>query len=117
MAEVEAARHFAEGVVQTAPWPLLILDRHLRVLKANPAFYQVFRTSHTETEDRWILRVQDNGIGLPPEIDITHPQSLGLNLVHDLASQVGAVLSWIVPRGRRLPSDSYPSSVARGRTA
>jgi len=42
LAEFDTARQFAEGVVQTAPWPLLILDRQLCVLQVNPAFYQTF---------------------------------------------------------------------------
>jgi two-component system, chemotaxis family, CheB/CheR fusion protein len=65
LAEVETARHFAEGVVQTAPWPLLILDRHLQVIKANPAFYQVFQTSHVETEQQFIYALGNGQWNIP----------------------------------------------------
>jgi two-component system, chemotaxis family, CheB/CheR fusion protein len=65
LAEVDTARHFAEGVVQTAPWPLLILDRHLRVIKANPAFYQVFRTLHAETEQQFIYALGNGQWNIP----------------------------------------------------
>jgi two-component sensor histidine kinase len=52
LAEVDTARHFSEGVVQTAPWPLLILNRQVHVIGANPAFYQFFQTTMAETEQR-----------------------------------------------------------------
>jgi two-component system CheB/CheR fusion protein len=65
LAEVDSARHFAEGVVQTAPWPLLILDRQLRVLKANPAFYQVYQTSQAETERQFIYALGNGQWNIP----------------------------------------------------
>jgi two-component sensor histidine kinase len=46
-------------------------------------------TLQPEAENRWLLVVQDNGIGIPGEIDITDTESLGLTLVHDLVSQLG----------------------------
>ena len=45
-------------------------------------------TLRPEAENRWLLVVQDNGIGLPSDIDITNTNFLGLTLVHDLASQL-----------------------------
>jgi two-component sensor histidine kinase len=45
-------------------------------------------TLRPEAENRWLLVVQDNGIGLPSEIDITQPNSVGLSLVHDMVSQL-----------------------------
>jgi two-component system CheB/CheR fusion protein len=59
LAEVNTARHFAEGVVQTAPWPLLIMDRQLRVLQANPAFYQTYQTPPEETEQQFFYALGD----------------------------------------------------------
>jgi two-component system CheB/CheR fusion protein len=67
LAEVETARHFAEEVVQAAPWPLLILDRQLRVIQANPAYYQFFQTSPEETEQQFIYTV-GNGQWNSPEL-------------------------------------------------
>jgi two-component system, chemotaxis family, CheB/CheR fusion protein len=67
LAEVDTARHFAEGVVQTAPWPLLILDRQLRVLQANPAFYQIYQTSQEESEQQFIYAL-GNGQWDNPEL-------------------------------------------------
>jgi two-component system CheB/CheR fusion protein len=65
LAEVDTARQFAEGVVQNAPWPLLILDRELRVIKANPAFYAVFQTSPEETERQLIYTLGNGPWNIP----------------------------------------------------
>jgi two-component sensor histidine kinase len=46
-------------------------------------------TLQPEAENRWLLVVQDNGIGLPSEVDIADTESLGLTLVHDLVNQLG----------------------------
>jgi two-component system CheB/CheR fusion protein len=67
LAEVDAARHFAEGVVQTAPWPLLILDRQLRVIRGNPAFYEFFQTTPEETDQQCIYAL-GNGQWNSPEL-------------------------------------------------
>ena len=65
LTEVDTARQFAEGIVQNAPWPLLILDRELRVIKANPAFYAVFQTSPEETERQLIYRLSNGPWNIP----------------------------------------------------
>jgi PAS domain S-box-containing protein len=39
-------------------------------------------------EDENILIVMDNGVGLPPDIDITNPSSLGLQLMNALVQQL-----------------------------
>jgi two-component system, chemotaxis family, CheB/CheR fusion protein len=65
LAEVNTARQFAEAVVQKAPWPLLILDRELRVIRANPAFYAVFETSSEATEQQFISTLGDGQWDIP----------------------------------------------------
>lgn len=42
---------------------------------------------------RFVLQVDDDGVGLPPDLDIDHSPSLGLQLVHTLADQIGGALS------------------------
>jgi PAS domain S-box-containing protein len=49
---------------------------------------QISVTLRPEAGNRWLLVVQDNGIGIPSDIDIAHTNSLGLTLVHDLVSQL-----------------------------
>lgn len=38
------------------------------------------------------LSVKDDGIGFPRGVDVTHPESLGLQLVNTLVAQIGGVL-------------------------
>lgn len=40
-----------------------------------------------------VLSVEDNGIGLPPEIDLEHVETLGLQLVHGLAQQIEGIVT------------------------
>ncbi len=40
--------------------------------------------------DRLVLRLSDNGIGLPEELDVSNATTLGLRLVKILANQMGA---------------------------
>ena len=48
--EAREAKDFAEAIVETVREPLLILDQHMRVLKATRSFYDTFRTTAEETE-------------------------------------------------------------------
>jgi two-component sensor histidine kinase len=41
---------------------------------------------------QFVLTVRDNGVGLPEQIDYRQTESLGLQLVHALANQLGATL-------------------------
>jgi PAS domain S-box-containing protein len=43
--------------------------------------------------DQVCLRVEDNGVGLPPGLDLAQTQSLGLQLVGDLVTQLGGTLA------------------------
>lgn len=46
------AREFAESIVETIREPLLVLDGDLSVIRANRAFYRVFKVIPEETEGR-----------------------------------------------------------------
>ena len=48
-ATVEAARNYAEAIVETVQVPLVVLESDLRVNKANQAFYDTFQVSPPET--------------------------------------------------------------------
>src|SRR5687768_16346709 len=56
-AEVKAIETYAQNIVDTVREPLLILDTTLRVRSANRAFYDTFRVSPEETEDRLIYHL------------------------------------------------------------
>lgn len=44
-------------------------------------------------DDDYFLQVKDNGIGIPENFDYTKAKSLGMQLIHILADQLGAKLS------------------------
>ena len=47
----------------------------------------------TDEPARWCLRVSDNGVGLPADFEERRGHSLGLQLVSDLAGQIGGELT------------------------
>ena len=49
-ATLEAARNYAEAIVETVQTPLVVLDADLQVNTANRAFYETFRVSAPATE-------------------------------------------------------------------
>ncbi|PSB31868.1 CheR family methyltransferase [Stenomitos frigidus] len=48
-ATIEAARNYAEAIVETVQVPLVVLESDLRVNKANRAFYETFQVAPPET--------------------------------------------------------------------
>jgi len=58
-------QNFAQDVFDTVREPLLVLDAALRVRTANAAFYQTFRDSPAQTENRHIYELGDGQWGLP----------------------------------------------------
>jgi PAS domain S-box-containing protein len=54
---VDDIQSYAMNIVDTVREPLLILDTTLRVRSANRAFYQTFRVTSEETEDRLIYEL------------------------------------------------------------
>jgi two-component sensor histidine kinase len=43
-------------------------------------------------DQKFLLSVSDNGIGLPGDIDLRHTKTLGLQLVGALTDQLGAAV-------------------------
>jgi two-component system CheB/CheR fusion protein len=58
-AGISEARDYAEAVIRTVHNPLLVLDGDLRVQRANPAFYRMFRTDAGATEGRSLYALGD----------------------------------------------------------
>ena len=54
--------------------------------------------------ERYVLRVSDNGVGLPPNLEMDDPQSLGLQLVRISTDQVEGSWNWIAAREAALRS-------------
>ncbi|OKP73704.1 hypothetical protein BTE77_22360 [Ensifer adhaerens] len=57
---VDDARLYAEAIVRTVRQPLIVLDAELRVVSANPAFYDLFKVLRKDTEGR-LLYALGNG--------------------------------------------------------
>src|SRR3954467_1630477 len=62
---VEDIQNYALDIVDTVREPLLILDTTLRVRFANRAFYQTFRVSAEETEERLIYELGNGQWDIP----------------------------------------------------
>ena len=110
LAEVETARHFAERVVQTAPWPLLILDEQLRVINANAAFYEAFQTLQEETEGQFIYALGNGEWNIPElrrmlgEIIPQNSEFHNFTVTHDFPA-VGE--KTLLLNARRIRRDEY----------
>ena len=67
---MQAARNYAENIVQTIREPLLVLDRDLRVISANRAFYQTFQVSPQDTQNRHIFELGHRQWDIPQLRDL-----------------------------------------------
>src|SRR5213082_1539137 len=64
-ADLKAIETYAQNIVDTVREPLLILDATLRVRSGNRAFYQTFKVSPEETEDRLIYELGNGQWDIP----------------------------------------------------
>jgi PAS domain S-box-containing protein len=62
---VADARAFADDIVATVREPLVVLDADLRVQTANRSFYQEFRVTPADTEDRFLYDLGDGQWNIP----------------------------------------------------
>jgi two-component system CheB/CheR fusion protein len=58
-------RAYAESIVSTVREPLLVLDKHLRVVSANRAFYRKFQTETAGTEGRLVYELGNGQWDIP----------------------------------------------------
>ena len=63
--EVQAAREFAESIVDTVREPLLVLTPELKVRSANASFYRTFKVDPGETAGQAALRARQPAVGHP----------------------------------------------------
>ena len=59
------ARDYAESILNTTREPLLVLDPELKIISANPAFYETFQVSPDETEGRPIYELGSHQWDIP----------------------------------------------------
>ena len=62
---IEAARDYANAIVETVSQPLLVLDCDLRIVRANHCFYQMFQLTAAQTEQQSIFEVGNRLWDLP----------------------------------------------------
>ncbi len=53
---------------------------------------EILISFHRRGDGAYALRIKDNGVGLPPGLDIRNTGTLGLQLVHTLTRQLGGAL-------------------------
>jgi len=66
--DIDAAKRgldFAEAIVETVREPLVILNQNLQVMKANKSFYETFRATRGETEERLIYELGNGQWNIP----------------------------------------------------
>jgi len=62
---VKEARDYAENIIATVREPLVVLDRDLKVVSVNRAFYQTFKVNPEETEGRFIYDLGNRQWDIP----------------------------------------------------
>ncbi len=68
---------------------------------------------HKQPDQRIRMNISDNGVGLPPEIDIEHAESLGLQLIYALTSQLEGELEFSQENGTKFSvTFKYPKTTA-----
>jgi two-component system CheB/CheR fusion protein len=69
---LEAARDFAQGIVETVRQPLVVLDSQMRVIQANPAFYREFAVNPKLTEQCVFFDLGNGQWNIPQLRDLFH---------------------------------------------
>jgi two-component system CheB/CheR fusion protein len=62
---LQDALTYAEGIVETAREPFVVLDADLRVITANTSFYQTFKTSRVDVEKKRIFDLGNRQWDIP----------------------------------------------------
>ncbi|MCK0506504.1 chemotaxis protein CheB [Aromatoleum anaerobium] len=61
----QEARDYAQGIVNAVRHPLLVLDKNLKVVSANPAFLDTFRVAPLETVGNLLYHLGNGQWGIP----------------------------------------------------
>lgn len=62
---IEDARRYAQAIVDTVRYPLLVLDSDLKVISANRSFYKTFRVRSEDTEGKILYELGDRDWDIP----------------------------------------------------
>jgi PAS domain-containing protein len=55
--QLQDALDYSENIISTIREPLIVLDADLRIITANPAFYQKFSVTPQETQGKHIYEL------------------------------------------------------------
>jgi len=89
--QMEAARRYAESIIDTVREPLLVLDDTLEVVSANRAFYRRFQTRAEDAVGRPLFELDDRQWDIPElhrlleQVIPTEGSFEGLTVEHDFA--------------------------------
>lgn len=61
----ESAQHYAEAIVAAIGYPILVLDKNLRVVSASQIFYSIFKVTEKETVGNLLYRLGNGQWGIP----------------------------------------------------
>ncbi|EHQ30272.1 CheR family methyltransferase [Mucilaginibacter paludis] len=64
-AQLDSARTYTEGIINTIGDPLIILDKNLKVLKATSGFYAKFKVTEKETEGKYFYELGNQQWDIP----------------------------------------------------
>lgn len=113
MQALEQARAYAEAIVETVHEPLVVLDADMKVISANPAFYECFKVSPEETEKRSLYELGNRQWDIPElrrllknvvEKNISFKDYV---VVHDFP-HIGRRIMMLNARQMRTKADSRP---------
>jgi PAS domain-containing protein len=65
MQEIQDALIFSRGIVDTVREPLIVLDANLRVVSANKTFYEMFKTTEEDTDQKLIYDIGNRQWDIP----------------------------------------------------
>jgi two-component system CheB/CheR fusion protein len=112
-AELHESQEFAAGIIATLREPFMVLDAGMRVVSANTAFHEMFKTKPRETE-KCTLYTLGSGIWNVPELKMLleevlpeHGQFQDFRIEHDFPTIGHRVLSL---NARQLNHDKHKSS-------
>ncbi|MET0463378.1 MAG: sensor histidine kinase [Chitinophagaceae bacterium] len=103
-------------VSQAIPLGLIINECIVNVMKyAFPGSREgtVRLTLHQDADDRLVLQIVDNGVGLPAGLDISRHNSLGFDLMRGLAKQLGGILTFKSDNGLHITVRFRKATVER----
>lgn len=63
--ELEQARNYSNAIIETLHEPLLVLDKNLRIVRANTAFYSFFELTQEETDNCMLFELDNRQWDIP----------------------------------------------------